>query len=63
MFHARLQVFHVRRGKRVLIQTVHSRVDLLHGAAEVVYQRTALACEVVDAGFACASDVGIWRAR
>src|SRR5213593_4045240 len=63
MFHARLQIVHVRRRERVLIQSVHSRVDLLHGPAEIVHERAAFTREVVNTRFSRAADVGVWRQK
>src|SRR5438445_9579576 len=63
MFHARLQILHVHRRERVLIQSVHSRVDLLHGPAEIVYERAAFTREVVNTALARAADVGVWRQK
>src|SRR5438094_9758289 len=63
MLHARLQILHVRRGECVLIQAVHSRVDLWHSPAEIGHKRAAFACEIVNAGFSRAADVGVWREK
>src|SRR6266496_2886513 len=63
MFHARLQILHVCRRERVLIQSVHSRVDLLHGPAEIVHERAAFTREVVNTALARAADVGVRRQK
>src|SRR5436190_23768193 len=63
MLHARLQILHVRRGECVLIQTVHRRVDLLHGPTEIGHKRAAFAREIVNAGLSHAADVGVWRQK
>src|SRR6266516_1811180 len=63
MLHARLQILHVRRGECVLIQTVHRRVDLLHGHTEIGHKRAAFAREIVNAGLSHAADVGVWRQK
>src|SRR5918996_2633965 len=61
MLHARFQIFHVRGGKRVLVQAIHSRVDLLHGPAELAHQRPALAGEIVNASLARTADRSVRR--
>src|SRR5436309_12382037 len=60
MFHARLQILHVRRRERVLIPSVHGRVDLLHGPTQIVHQRASLTREIVDAALPRATDICIW---
>src|SRR5207247_8223537 len=52
-----------RRGECVLIQTVHSCVDLLHSPAEIAHKRAAFACQVVNAGLSRATAMSIRRQK
>jgi hypothetical protein len=63
MLHARLQIFHVRGRECVLIQAVYSRVDLLHGPAEIAHKRAAFARQVVNSSFSGTANVGVWSQK
>src|SRR5437762_784695 len=46
------------RAQRGLIETVHSRVVLVHGAAAIVRERAGCAGDIVAPSLACSIDIG-----